>query len=479
MSIVRTRFAPSPTGDLHLGNARTALYAALLARATGGAFLLRIEDTDAVRSQSTHETSLLNDLRWLGLNWDEGPDCGGPHSSYRQSERGQHYAEFYDRLEAEGQAYPCFCTEEELERHRAIQRATGKPLRYAGTCAHLSPAQAEARRMAQPFFSSESSPSTRSPGSLRLRVPPGLTLEFTDLVRGPQSFRSDDLGDFVIRRSDGSSAFLFANAVDDALMKITHILRGADHLSNTPRQLLILAALGLPIPHYAHLSLILGPDGVPLSKRHGARSLKALRETGYLPKAVLNHLARLGHPYGETGLLDLDQLAAAFTLNHLGSAPAHHDESALRHWQREALTATDWTQLWDWLPAEVHALVPATDREPFVSAVRPNLLLPTDGLYWAQVIYTEGLEPTAEARVAVTAAGSAFYSAALEALSDGRNGDFKSFTEALKKTTGARGPALFHPLRAALTGTLAGPELAKLWRLIPPKQIQQRLTAET
>ncbi|CAK0762417.1 Glutamate--tRNA ligase 2 [Gammaproteobacteria bacterium] len=466
MSMVRTRFAPSPTGDLHLGNARTALYAALLAQAAGGVFLLRIEDTDVVRSRTIHEASMLTDLDWLGLSWTEGPDRGGPHGPYRQSERGQYYAEFYDRLEAEGRAYPCFCSEEELEHQRAIQRATGKPPRYSGTCAHLSSAQVEARRVAQAL------------SSLRLRVPPGLTLEFNDLVRGPQTFRSDDLGDFVIRRSDGSPAFLFANAVDDALMGVTHILRGADHLSNTPRQLLILTALGLPIPQYGHLSLILGADGAPLSKRHGARSLKELRETGYLPEAVLNHLARLGHPYGEMGLLSLDQLAAAFTLNHLGCAPAHHDDGALRHWQREALTVAGWTHLWDWLPTEVHTLVPAANREAFVSAVRPNLLLPADGVYWARVIYSEGLEPTAEARAAITAAGSAFYGAALEALS-ARHGDFKSFTETLKRTTGARGPTLFHPLRAALTGTLAGPELARLWQLIPSAQIQQRLAAGT
>ncbi|CAK0744151.1 Glutamate--tRNA ligase 2 [Gammaproteobacteria bacterium] len=467
MSIIRTRFAPSPTGDLHLGNARTALYAALLARAAEGAFLLRIEDTDAARSLPAHEASLMADLRWLGLNWDEGPDRGGPHGPYRQSEREPYYTEFYARLEAEGRAYPCFCTEEELERRRALQRAAGQPPRYSGTCAALSRAEIEARQTQAGTLT-----------SLRLRVPPRLTLEFADLVRGPQVFRSDDLGDFVIRRSDGSPSFLFANAVDDALMGVTHVLRGADHISNTPRQLLILTALGLSVPQYGHLSLILGADGAPLSKRHGARSLGELRKTGYLPEAVLNHLARLGHPYGETGLLSLDQLAAAFMPKHLGAAPAHHDEGALRHWQREALAAADWTRLWEWLPAEVHALVPKADREPFVTAVRPNLLLPSDGAYWARAIYTENLESTAEARAAVTAASAAFYGAALEVLS-GHGGDFKSFTEALKKITGTRGPALFHPLRAALTGTLAGPELARLWKLIPTEQIRQRLAAGT
>ncbi|CAK0772719.1 Glutamate--tRNA ligase 2 [Gammaproteobacteria bacterium] len=463
MNLMRTRFAPSPTGELHLGNARTALYAALLARSAGGVFLLRIEDTDAARSLLIHEKSLIADLHWLGLNWNEGPDCGGLHGPYRQSERTRHYAEFYARIEAEDRCYPCFCTEEELERHRVAQRAAGQPPRYPGTCARLSRAKIEGRH-------------TTRPASLRLRVPPGLTLEFTDLVRGAQSFRSDDLGDFVIRRSDGSPAFLFANAVDDSLMGVTHVLRGADHLSNTPRQQLILAALGLPVPKYGHLSLILGTDGAPLSKRHGARSLRELREAGYLPEAVLNHLARLGHTYGETNPLTLDQLASAFSLTHLSHAPAHHDEGALRHWQRETLAIADWVRLWNWLPTEIHDLVPVADRELFIAAVRPNLLLPVDGLYWARIIYGENLEITPEARTVITATGVEFHGAALRILTE-HGSDFKAFTNALKKATGTHGPTLFHPLRAALTGTLIGPELAKLWNLIPAAQIRQRLTA--
>ena len=472
MNAVRTRFAPSPTGEIHLGNVRTALYAALLAQASGGVFVLRIEDTDTSRSQRAHETALMADLRWLGLHWGEGPDQGGPHAPYRQSERGQHYAEFYARLEAEGLAYPCFCTDEELAHHRTLQRLAGKPPRYPGTCAHLSQAQIATRRAA--LTSQETSRPVAA--ALRLRVPSGLNLDFTDLVRGPQSFLSDDIGDFVIRRSDGSAAFLFANAVDDSLMAVTHVLRGADHLSNTPRQLLVLKALGLPTPSYGHLSLILGNDGTPLSKREGARSLRALREIGYLPEAVLNHLARLGHPYGDAGLLDVMGLAAGFALTHLGCAPARHDEAALRFWQKEALAVADWTRLWNWLPEEVHTLVPPTEQESFVATVRPNLLFPADGVQWARVIYSDSLECSAEARAVMIAAGASFYGAALEILpSAGR--DFKSFTNELKKATGVRGPDLFHPLRAALTGVLAGPELARLWGLLSHDRIRRRLLA--
>ncbi len=467
MNIVRTRFAPSPTGALHLGNVRTALYAALLARAAGGFFLLRIEDTDTVRSRSDHETALMTDLRWLGLHWAEGPDLGGPHAPYRQSERAHHYAAFYDQLASEGRAYPCFCTEGELARERALQRAAGKPPRYSGVCAHLSRAEVEARNTTHPA------------ASLRLRVPPESTLQWTDLVRGPQSFSGDDLGDFVIRRSDGTPAFLFANAIDDALMGVTHVLRGADHLSNTPRQCLILRALGLPVPHYGHLSLIIGADGAPLSKRAGALSLRELRAIGYLPEAVLNHLARLGHAYGEAGLLDLDGLASGFDPNHLGVAPARHDEATLRYWQKEALVHAEWTRLWDWLPTEVHSWVPDPERESFVATVRPNLLLPEEGTQWARVIYKEdALVFTKEARDAITAAGAAFYGAALEILAKHPE-DFRAFSNEVKKATGMRGGALFHPLRAALTGTLAGPELAGLWRLLPQDRIRQRLQVHT
>ncbi len=464
MTSVRTRFAPSPTGELHLGNVRTALYAAILARAEQGVFLLRIEDTDTTRSLAVHEASLMADLSWLGIPWGEGPDRGGPYGPYRQSERAQHYAKFYARLEAEGHAYPCFCTEATLERHRTLQRLAGRPPRYPGTCAHLSRAETNARQ--------------GTTVALRLRVSPGLNLQFTDLVRGPQSFSSDDIGDFVIRRSDGSPAFMFANAIDDSLMEVTHVLRGADHLSNTPRQLLILTLLGLPVPQYGHLSLILGADGAPLSKREGARSVRELREAGYLPEAVLNHLVRLGHPYGDAGLLNLDGMAAGFALSELGSAPARHDETALRHWQREALAVTNWTTLWDWLPTEVHALVPCHDREAFVAAVRPNLLLPADGAHWARAIYSDELDLTVEARAVSTAAGGAFFRAALEVFAS-HGGEFKSFINELKKMTGMRGPELFHPIRAALTGALAGPELARLWNLIPPDSIRQRLLAGT
>ncbi|CAK0769317.1 Glutamate--tRNA ligase 2 [Gammaproteobacteria bacterium] len=457
---VRARFAPSPTGELHIGNARTALYAALLARSTGGVFLIRSENTDFARSLPAYETALLTDLHWLGLEWQEGPDCGGPFGPYRQSDRMAIYAQWYSRLESEDLAYPCFCSEEILDRQRAAQRAAGKPPRYSGTCARLSHAEREIRR-------------ANTKPSLRMRVPRGISIEFVDAVCGPQRFQSDDLGDFVIRRADGTPSFLFANAIDDALMGVTHVLRGNDHLSNTPRQLLVLQALGLPAMQYGHLSLIVGNDGTPLSKRHHAKSLRKLREDGYFPSAILNHLVRLGHPYEDSSLLGLDKLAASFSLDRLGRAPARHDENTLWHWQRAAVAAATVQDLWDWIPSEVRDCT--SDSEGFLNAVRPHLTMPKDAIQWGKIIYGQDLEYSSEACAAISAVGLGFYESAQQAL-ETHGDNFKAFTEALKKTTGARGPTLFHSLRAALTGVLSGPELSHLWKLIPQEERRKRLS---
>src|SRR3984957_7277184 len=239
-----TRFAPSPSGELHIGNARTALFNFLLARRAGGRFVLRIEDTDAARSSEAIIRSLQQDMRWLGLNWDAGPDCEDDRGPYRQSQRVALYARHFVSLAQRDQVYECYCTALELELSRKSQLAAGKPPRYAGTCRHLSPQQRVAKRALG-----------LSP-TLRFRVPAGELVEFVDLVHGPQRFLSDDIGDFIVRRADGSAAFFFSNAVDDAAMGITHVVRGEDHLTNSPRQILVLRALGLPVPHYGHMALV-------------------------------------------------------------------------------------------------------------------------------------------------------------------------------------------------------------------------------
>lgn len=457
----RTRFAPSPTGLIHPGNARTALFNALLARSRQGEFVLRIEDTDASRDDARHEVALREDLKWLGAEWDAGPDIGGPTGPYRQSERHAIYAELYQKLRESGQAYPCFCTPQQLSRARAAQRAAGKPPRYPGTCAALDPAEAAERLAAG------------ETATLRFRVPAGRTVSFTDLVRGEQHFASDDIGDFIIQRADGSPAFFFSNAVDDALMGITHALRGEDHIANTPRQLLLLEALGLSAPDYGHFALVTGEDGGPLSKRAGDVSLHALRERGFRAEAVLNYLARLGHAMDDNRLLSFDRLAMAFDVGHLGRAPARFDEVQLRHWQRLAVESLDAGALTEWLDPTCGGRVPAAAMSAFVTAIQPNILFPDEAREWAKIVFAEPDEPTDEQRVALTAAGSGFFAAARQALA-GHDTDYQALTGALKEATGARGRQLFLPLRLALTGRDKGPELAALLPLMGRDSIDRR-----
>lgn len=461
---VVTRFAPSPSGELHLGNARTALFNALLARRDGGRFLLRVEDTDAGRTTEAHVDALMRDLQWLGLPWNEGPDIGGPHAPYRQSERGSIYEASYAALAAAGRVYPCFCSANELELSRRAQLAAGKPPRYAGTCRNLTAEQRAARAA-----------SGVAP-TLRFSVPSNEAIEFIDLVHGPQSFASHDIGDFIVRRADGSAAFFFCNAVDDAAMGVTCVIRGEDHLTNTPRQLLILSALTLAAPRYGHVSLIVGADGAPLSKRHGATSVRELRERGYAPEAVTNHLFRLGHSTPDNSVLDADAMARAFDEKHLGRAPARFEEEQLRVWQKTVVAAWPAERAAEWLAGAVPAEVDAQSRKTFIEAVRPNVVLPADAIEWSRVVF--GAAPVLEgaALEAVREAGDAFFAAAAAAAAASAAGnDWKTIVDAARTASGRKGPALFKPLRFALTGLDHGPELAPLLRAMPREQIYERL----
>jgi nondiscriminating glutamyl-tRNA synthetase len=451
-SPVITRFAPSPTGELHLGNARTALFNALLARHHGGQFLLRVEDTDAARSRPEHAELLQADLQWLGVAWS-GPVLF-------QSQRADVYDRLLGKLEQQGQAYPCFCTTRELELARAAQLSAGRPPRYAGTCRKLNAGDRAAKLAAG------------VPATLRFAVPEGEAVSFTDLVHGPRLFAAGEIGDFVLRRADGSAAFFFSNAVDDALSGVTHVLRGDDHLSNTPRQLLIQQALQLQAPHYGHLALLTGPDGSPLSKRHGAASLRALRELGLLPVAVNNQLFRLGHSSSEHGLLSLDDMAKAFDVTHLQRSPAHFEMSQLLVWQKEAVHKQSLAEATAWLGARLPASVPVLRRDLFLQAVLPNLVHPDDALPWIEVVFGADPAPDTESLVAIQGAAPALFTAAAAAASDN---DFAAIAAAAKAASGAKGPALFKPLRGALTGKLAGPELAPLLRAFDPGVAQRRL----
>ncbi len=456
------RFAPSPTGELHLGNARTALFNFLLARRSGGRFILRIEDTDVERSRESHTVALMKDLRWLGMEWDAGPDREDERGPYRQSQRAAVYGGYFDVLERSGTIYPCFCSPLELEISRKSQAAAGRPPRYSGICRDLSPEQ-RAQKAAQGIAP-----------TMRFRVPGGHRIAFVDFVHGAQSFLSDDIGDFVIRRSDGSASFFFSNAVDDAHMGVTLVLRGEDHLANTPRQLMILEALGLPAPAYGHVSLIVGADGAPLSKRHGATSVREYREQGFTPEAMANHLFRLGHSTSEHSFLSIDDMIRVFDPRHLGRAPARFDEQQLLVWQKEAAHRMPVEVARKWLAQVLPAGIDEKSLDAFIAAVLPNVVLPGDAHAWVDVVFGGplALEPAEEQLV--RSAGSTFFSAAASAAAQSGN-DLPAIAGAARAATGRKGAELYMPLRGALTGRTHGPELAPLLKAMPPGKAYERL----
>ena len=459
---VITRFAPSPTGYVHVGNVRTAFFNQLLARHAGGRFILRSEDTDAERSKEEYLEALIADLHWLGLRWDEGPDCGGPSGPYSQSQRSVFYEVYYTRLLESGDAYPCYCSDQELKLSRKRQQASGQPPRYAGTCRDLG----EQERV-------EKAAQGREP-VLRFKVSAGAAVVFQDLVRGEQVFARDGIGDFVIRRADGSAAFFFSNAVDDALMQVSHVLRGEDHVANTPRQILLLQALDLSVPAYGHFSLMVGDDGAPLSKRHGASSLRELRLAGYLPGAILNHFLRLGHKADIDDWLELDQMPEHFNIDALGRAPARYDMDQLGHWQKEAVLRLSTAELADWLGDAGRALVPPAQTNAFLELVGSNVLFPADLQAWVPVFFGDLPEPGENERVWLEQAGSEFFQAAL-AVHENPVASLKDLTEAIKTATGARGKQLFMPLRVALTGRTDGPGLQEMLELMSVETRRKRL----
>lgn len=457
MSIV-TRFAPSPTGRLHAGNLRTALFNWCLARGAGGRFLLRAEDTDASREGAGDLEQQLADLAWFGLDWDAGPDREGTGGPFRQSARGEIYREYLGQLAESGYAYTCYRTEEELRQRRAELRRRGLPPRYDREWAALPQAEVARRRQAGQL------------PAIRFTAPTAGEIAWDDLVRGPRALPASEISDFVLARSGGMPGFLFANALDDALMGVTHVLRGEDHLVNTARQLAILQALGLPAPHYGHMPLLADPEGVKLSKRSGATSAGEFRAAGVLPLALANTLARLGHPWEDSGLLSMAELAAGFDPAQLTSSAQRFDPAQLGHWQRLALDALDEAALAHWAGADAVADVPAAHRAAFLAAVRHNVESPAEVAEWARILFgAAGLEPPPG-----TGGPPELFAAALAAFDAGAT-DHKALAGAVKEATGRAGKSVFKPLRLALTGRPEGPELGALLAVMPREIIRARL----
>jgi glutamyl-tRNA synthetase len=469
MNIAKTRFAPSPTGLIHMGNARTALFSALLAHHLEGDFLLRIEDTDRERSKEEYTHALMRDLCWIDSKWQEGPDIGGELGPYWQSERQAIYDRYYKQLEAISLAYPCFCSEAQLALTRKVQRAAGQAPRYPGTCRGLSATEIQTKieQGLQPV--------------LRFHVSNDAIIEFEDLVKGKQVFKGHDIGDFIIRRANGFPSFMFTNAIDDSMMKVTHVLRGEDHLTNSPRQLLILRALEMTPPQYGHISLILGDDGSPLSKRHGSKSLQALREDGWLPEALMNYMARLGHYYPENDFMSFEELAQKFAIPSLSKSPARFDPAQMRYWQKEAVLKLDNDRFWHWLSDYQIADAPRYDsqlspeiKNIFAQAIKPNILFPVDAWQWFNVFFNNKLNISSDDKQTLKAAGSEFFGLAIAAAQTVGN-DIKEIAKHVKALTGKKGKELFMPLRIALTGQAHGPDFGAINQLLDKEQMITRL----
>ena len=386
-SNVRVRFAPSPTGKLHIGGARTAIYNWAFARANGGTFILRIDDTDPTRSTAENTQVILRAMRWLGLDWDEGPEVGGDFGPYAQTERLDLYREAAERLLAEGKAYPCFCTPEQLDADRKAAQERKDPFQgYQRRCRNIPADEARARMEAG------------EPYTLRIKVPEDRgDVVIDDAVHGKVVFDAKELDDFVIFRSDGTPTYNFATVVDDALMGITHVIRGDDHLSNTPRQVMVYEALGAPVPTFAHISMILGADGKKLSKRHGATSVEEYRDAGYLSDAFVNYLALLGWSLdGETTVIPRDVLAREFSLERISKNPATFDPKKLDWMNAEYINAMDDATFTDeiMLPQLEAAGISAVRAEHddawwnlLASIVRPRTKMPADAASVAAPVF--------------------------------------------------------------------------------------------
>ena len=468
---VRCRFAPAPSGSIHVGNARTALFSWLHARGNEGTFVLRIEDTDPTRVTEEASRGVLEDLRWLGLDHDEGPDVGGPHAPYRQSQRADVYREMTQRLVDSGHAYRCWCTPEELEERRQVALARGEPPGYDGRCRTRS--QEEIAR-----FEAEG-----RPAAIRFRMPEREHVVH-DLVKGEVRWAANDLRDFVIVRSDGTPVFLLAVAVDDLLMEITHVVRGDDLLSAAPKNAAVIEALGGVPPAYAHVPQVLGPDGKPLSKRHGATSVQAFREQGFLPEAMVNYLALLGWAKDDhTTFLSREELVASFDLTHVSHNPAVFDVQKLEWMNNHRIQTLDEDDLAarciPFLTEAGLSVEPDLLRRA-TPIVRERMKRLTEAPVLLRFLFTDDIEPNEQAAALMAKAPEGYLKSAADAL-DGLGSwtteGIQSVLDALASEAGLSRTKGWQPIRAAVTGSNVSPPLPESLELLGKERTVARLRA--
>ena len=460
MKEIRVRFAPSPTGYLHVGGARTALFNWLFARHGDGRFILRIEDTDIERSSEELEAKMLDDLAWLGLTWDEGPRIGGEHGPYRQSERIDIYRESADSLLAAGKAYPCFCTDEELGTKRKMKLEAGLPPQYDGQCRSLSDTEREERRK------------RGLPESVRFAVSDDRAWRIDDIIRGEVEFPARMVGDFVIIRSNGIPTYNFAVAVDDALMGITHVIRGEEHLSNTPRQLMIYEALELEIPRFVHIPLILGADRAKLSKRHGAPNIIDFHERGYPPEAIVNYLAFLGWtPADKREILSIEELIETFTLDRVSQSPSIFDEVKLNWVSEHHIRAGGSARYFDLAYQYFDEVFKKTYSKSTLMEILDSAsgsLSSFSKINEETVSFRPGppnLDAEAQAVLEGKGALLGAFREAFEACADWNRDALAQAVKGVGKKLDIKGKDLYMPLRAALTGMLHGPDILSVVRI--------------
>ena len=479
---VRVRFAPSPTGKLHVGGARTAIYNWAFARANHGTFILRIDDTDPERSTEENTQIILRAMRWLGLDWDEGPEVGGDFGPYKQTERAQMYRDAAQRLWDEGKAYPCFCTPEQLAADREAAQARKDPFQgYQRRCRDLDPEEARARIAAgEPYV-------------LRIKVPEDRgDVVVRDAVHGDVTFAARELDDFVIQRTDGTPTYNFATVVDDAAMGITHVIRGDDHLSNTPRQVIVYEALGAPVPTFAHISMILGADGKKLSKRHGATNVEEYRDAGYLSDAFVNYLALLGWSLdGETTIAPREVLAREFSLDHVSKNPATFDPKKLDWIQAEYVRAMSDDEFCEkiLLPSLDAAGVTAGDHgsawwRALAQIVRPRTKMPADAADVAAPVFataaTLSYDEKSVAKGLAKEGMGAVLDAAVAAL-EGLSADewlperIDAALEGLPEQLDMKKRLVFQAVRVAVCGNMVSPPLGETMALVGREDCLARL----